>query len=63
MNSVGIFPLECCYSNKLDRDLLVGTMQRNEMNFDVQNESQYWFSRDVVLRMSESNGNLVNPHN
>lgn len=31
------------------------------MNFDVQYESQYWFSHDVLLRMSESNGDLVNP--
>lgn len=33
------------------------------MNSYVQYESQYWFSLDMTLRMSESSGNLINPHN
>ena len=37
--------------------------RRNEMNSYVQYESQYWFSLGMTLRMSESNGNLINPHN
>lgn len=37
--------------------------RRNEMNSYVQYESQYWFGLGMTLRMSESNGNLINPHN